>query len=310
MERLIADLLDLSSIQSGHLSTERKEQDIGDVLRDAIESLLPVAAQKHLRLASVTPPAPIRALCDRERVFQVLSNLIGNAIKFSPEGASIDVSAEARAGEVRIAVGDEGPGIAPDVVDHVFDRYWRAQGTAKEGRGLGLYIAKGLVEAQGGSIGVESRPGAGSTFFFTLPLAPPPARDSRSGPGRGDTILIVDDDADAREILKEILSANDYDVAQAANGREAINLLRTAHQSARLPAVILLDLQMPVMDGWAFVTELRGDPAMSSIPLVVVSNRPDLEGEAESLGASAYLDKSKVNIDSLFDAVRASLKPS
>ncbi len=310
MERMIADLLDLSSIQSGHLSTERREQDIGDVLRESIESLLPMASEHKLRLASVTPAVPVHAICDRERVLQVLSNLIGNAIKFSPEGASIQVSAETRAGEVRVAVRDEGPGIAPDVVNHVFDRYWRAPERSKEGRGLGLYIAKGLVEAQGGSIGVESRPGAGSTFFFTLPLAPPKARDSRSGLGRGDTILVVDDDADAREVLKEILNANDYEVAQAANGREAINLLRRARESDRPPALILLDLQMPVMDGREFVAELKSDPAMSSIPVVLVSNLPDLRAEAEALGVSAYLDKTKVDVDTLFGAMKSSLKPS
>jgi signal transduction histidine kinase len=112
------------------------------------------------------------ALCDRDRVLQVLGNLIGNAIKFTPEGGSVTVGAEAIGDEVVFAVRDSGVGVPAKQLPHVFDRFWQATPKARLGSGLGLTIAKGVVEALGGKIWAESRPGEGTAFFFTLPLVP------------------------------------------------------------------------------------------------------------------------------------------
>lgn len=133
----------------------------------------PQAREKSLHLTSHSPDAAT-AWFDRERTLQVLSNLLGNAVKYTPEGGTITLGAELLPTEVVISVRDTGPGIPPDDVPHVFDRYWQAKRSDRRGIGLGLPIAKGLVEAQGGKLWVESEPGRGTTFFFTLP-----ARDVR-----------------------------------------------------------------------------------------------------------------------------------
>ena len=172
MKRLIEDLLDLASIEAGRLTVEKKRHPIAPLVQEALELLEPMAVQKNLRLERELPSERLDIDCDRERVLQVFGNLIGNAIKFTPEGGTIKVRAEMRGDETRFSVADTGPGIRPDDLPHVFDRYWQAKKTARLGTGLGLSIAEGLVEAHGGRIWVESTPGRGSTFFFTIPTAP------------------------------------------------------------------------------------------------------------------------------------------
>ena len=183
MTRLIADLLDFAQIQVGKLAVELMPQDVEGLIRDCVEMLRPFAATKDLKgVAS----AGLRVRCDRERVLQMLSNLVGNAIKFTPEGGSIFIEAHDTGREVRFSVRDTGQGISEEELPRIFDRFWQAQRKNRAGIGLGLSIAKGLVEAQGGRLYVESKLGAGTTFFFTLPLAesvPGEIRNSRSASG-------------------------------------------------------------------------------------------------------------------------------
>ncbi len=179
MARMIEDLLDLSSLDSGRLSLKLSEQPVGNLVSQAIEALAATAAEGGVALATdVTEPATL-VRCDAARVMQILGNLVANALKFTPEGGSIAVSASGAGENVQFAVRDPGPGIAPEQLEHLFERYWRGRANAQKGQGLGLYIAKQLVEAQGGRIWVESRVGAGTTFSFTLPKATPagPAAD-------------------------------------------------------------------------------------------------------------------------------------
>jgi signal transduction histidine kinase len=141
------------------------------VVSEAIEILRPVAAANSLQLESdVAPDFPLIAV-DPPRIQQVLSNLVGNAIKFTPAGGQIVLRANPADGEARFAVVDNGPGIAPDALPHIFGRFWQGKRTDRRGIGLGLTIAKGIVEAHGGRIWVESQLGAGSSFYFTVPLA-------------------------------------------------------------------------------------------------------------------------------------------
>jgi signal transduction histidine kinase len=168
MDRLIVDLLDLAKIESGRLVIEPQMHDVASIVKDSVEILAPVASGRGLAL-TLEPPSPeLRIFCDRERVLQILSNLIGNALKFTSDGGAITVSARDREGETRFSIADTGCGIASDQLPHIFDRYWQAKG-ARDGVGLGLSIAKGLVEAHGGRIWVESIVGEGTAFFFTLP---------------------------------------------------------------------------------------------------------------------------------------------
>lgn len=175
MKSLIADLLDATRIQSGRFPVELRELDLGQLVGESIELLKELATPKSLQLTKEVEGGLPSVSCDRERVMQVLGNLIGNAIKFTPEGGSITVRVGQSDGSAIVAVSDTGTGIPDDYVPHIFERYWRGKRDAHAGTGLGLYIAKGIVEAHGGRIWLESKVGVGTTFFFTLPfLRDPP----------------------------------------------------------------------------------------------------------------------------------------
>lgn len=173
MNRLIADLLDLAQIQAGKLSVELKPQDIEGLVSESVEMLLPIAAAKEIQDLKGTVSAGLHALCDRERVLQILSNLVGNATKFTPAGGSITIDARPSGNEALFFVRDTGQGIPDEELPHVFDRFWQSEKANHAGIGLGLSIVKGLVEAHGGRLWVESTLGEGTTFFFTLALVEP-----------------------------------------------------------------------------------------------------------------------------------------
>jgi len=170
MDRLILDLLDMASIESGNLSLEPKPVSVEEVVAEALESIQPLAAAKSLRLTSELAARELM-LADRVRLLQVFSNLLGNAVKFTPGAGQISVRAACVESNIRFEVSDTGPGLEPDQAPYVFERFWQARPTARAGTGLGLAISKGIVQQHGGSIWVESRVGAGTTFFFTIPLA-------------------------------------------------------------------------------------------------------------------------------------------
>jgi len=173
MERLIQDLLDTARAEAGRLTLEPHELQLAPLLAEAILTLRPLAAEKSQRLeiAVADGVPPVRA--DRQRTLQVVSNLVGNAIKFTPPGGRITVRAWRAGPNAVVCVEDSGAGIAPEDLPHVFERFWQARNERRTGAGLGLAIARSIVEAQGGQIWVESRPGHGARFFFTLPLARP-----------------------------------------------------------------------------------------------------------------------------------------
>jgi signal transduction histidine kinase len=172
MARMIEDLLDVSSLDAGRLSLKISELPTTDLLSQAVETLSATASASGITFKVDAAGATGKVCCDASRVMQIFGNVVGNAVKFTPNGGSITVSASAVGEDVQFAVRDTGPGIAPAQVDHLFERYWQAEQGAQKGRGLGLYIAKQLVEAQGGRIWVESSLGVGTTLFFTLPRNP------------------------------------------------------------------------------------------------------------------------------------------
>lgn len=168
MEVLIRDLLDASKMDSGHFVVEPKSQNADALVREAVEAARSAAAEKNIVLEADLPDnlPPVRA--DGDRVLQVFSNLIGNALKFTPEGGTVTVAAEPEGGTIRFWVSDTGPGIAPEQLPHLFDRFWQGRSADRRGAGLGLAIARGIVEAHGGTLEVESRVGEGSRFSFAL----------------------------------------------------------------------------------------------------------------------------------------------
>jgi signal transduction histidine kinase/DNA-binding response OmpR family regulator len=171
MTELIQDLLDIKRIESGRLPVEPRQEDLGALVREALEILRPQANARELVLSAELPPHLPPVLADPARVQQLISNLVGNAIKFTQHGGIITVRAELEGNEVLVAVTDTGAGIPAEHLPHVFGHYWQANRGDRRGIGLGLAIAKGIVEAHGGRIWVRSREGEGSTFFFTLPAA-------------------------------------------------------------------------------------------------------------------------------------------
>jgi signal transduction histidine kinase len=177
MRRLVQDLLDLSRIEAGQLSIRQDRISLMALVKEACTLFQPQAEAKGVRLeCSVAEDLPPVA-GDRHRVLQVLQNLVGNALKFVPPGGAITVSAEWQDDVIRVNVADTGAGIADEDLTKVFDRFWRADRRDGGGVGLGLAVAKGIVEAHGGRIGARSQLGAGSTFYFTLPVCGIAARD-------------------------------------------------------------------------------------------------------------------------------------
>jgi signal transduction histidine kinase len=169
MDRLIADLMDLTSIEAGNLSVKQQGHDSAAIISEGLDMLRPLAAKKRLNLVSTAAPA-IQVSCDRSRVLQILSNLVGNAIKFTSAEGSITVDTRVDEGYAVVSVSDTGKGISEADLARIFDRFWQAENLSRSGIGLGLVIAKGLVEAHGGRIAVDSKLGVGTTFSFSLPL--------------------------------------------------------------------------------------------------------------------------------------------
>lgn len=169
MHNMVLDLLDSASLDAGNIRLDRGLWPADSLLTEAVDMLAPLAEDRHVLLEAASAQPGLVVECDRQRTLRVFSNLIGNALKFTPEHGQVRVTAARDDGFVRFSVEDSGPGIAPEDVDNVFVRYWQASSGKRGGRGLGLYIAKGIVEAHGGSIRAERCDRGGARFVFTLP---------------------------------------------------------------------------------------------------------------------------------------------
>jgi signal transduction histidine kinase len=172
-DALIQDLLDVARIEAGRLRIDPGPEDVAELVGAALDVLAPLAAERGVELRRTLGSSLPDACVDSQRIHQAISNLVGNAIKFTPGGGCVTVSAQRAGAEVLVRVVDTGPGIPPEHLPHLFDRYWQGTRPTRRGAGLGLPITKGIVEAHRGRIWVESTPGQGSTFSFTLPLRPP-----------------------------------------------------------------------------------------------------------------------------------------
>jgi signal transduction histidine kinase len=169
MERLIHDLLDFAKIEAGNLSIVVKEESVNKLIEKVMEDFSAKAKEKSIKLESFVPSTELICVFDEGRIIQVLSNLIGNSLKFTPENGKITVAAENRIKDVLFQVQDNGLGISPELKDRIFERFLQAEKTAHMGTGLGLSIAKGIVEAHNGKIWLDSEEGKGTIFYFTLP---------------------------------------------------------------------------------------------------------------------------------------------
>ena len=172
MNRLIGDLLDVASIDAGRLAVTPERADVKSVVCEAVELFQGDAAARHITL-NADVAGKCYAAFDHDRLLQVLANLLSNALKFTADGGTVSVRSDYAGDNVEVSITDSGSGIAASMLEAVFKRFWQARENDTRGLGLGLYISRSIIEAHGGTIRVESKPGEGSTFTFTLPAAPP-----------------------------------------------------------------------------------------------------------------------------------------
>lgn len=262
----INDLLDATRLETGKLSLDLKPVVIGTLAHRVVTTLTPAAHGKHIQLECEVEPDLPNVELDESRITQVITNLVNNSLKFTEPGGRITVTVAAspdREGFVEISVTDTGRGIPAGQTDRIFDRLYQIKtgdATTEHGVGLGLFICREIVRLHGGDIQVESQMGVGSTFTFNLPITPP--EEHRS------SLLLVDDDPAMREILSTILRRAEFDVQTAEDGREALKHLRE-----HVPDVVLMDLEMPGMDGPTTLQEIRRHWA--SLPVVLHTGHVD-----------------------------------
>jgi CheY-like chemotaxis protein/two-component sensor histidine kinase len=304
--RLINDILDLERLDSDGLSLRETTCDAEQLIARATEGMLPAAVAADVTLAVDTVTATFEA--DGDRIIQTLTNLIGNAVKFSPPGGTVQISSHRRRDEILFAVRDSGRGIPADKLESIFGRFQQVDSSDSRrsgGTGLGLAICRSIVEQHGGRIWAHSVEDEGSTFSFVLP-APVDEIDEyrpRSGGERG-SVLMCDDNAEILEVTGTLLEEAGYHVTLAHSGERAVEQALTER-----PDVILLDLQLPGMSGGQTVTELREHAETASIPVVVLSVLPRCEAE---MAKSAFLDwiEKPAAPEDLFAALDRAMAPA
>jgi K+-sensing histidine kinase KdpD/ActR/RegA family two-component response regulator len=319
--RLVDELLDVSRIAAGRASLDLQKIDLGEMLRGAVESVLPAAEAQGVTV-SLHAPASLHLDGDIRRLEQVFLNLLSNAVKFTPPGGRIDLRAAVSDRHVEVQVADTGIGIDPDFLPHVFDRFRQADSNTTRthgGLGLGLSIARNLVDAHGGAIRVDSAGrGCGTTFTVTLPLALASTQsgtlqhaDRSLAPNAmpdltGVRVLVVDDEPDAREMMACALANCGTTVLTAGSSQEALDAL--THTDVD---VLLADIGMPVEDGYALIRKVRTLPSARSatVPAAAVTAyaREDQRQQALAAGFQLHLAK-PVDPPQLARAVAALLR--
>ena len=323
LTKLIDDVLDLAKIEAGKFTWNMSAVSVQDVIERAVAATASLFEAKKLRLEKdIHPDLPV-VTGDQDRLIQVVINLISNAVKFTDQG-SIKCSARRDNGELVVSVTDSGIGIAPADQPKVFEKFKQVGDTLTDkpkGTGLGLPICKEIVEYHGGQIWVESMPGEGSTFSFTLPIAEAPEKLDlqprrrtvdieslvRQLREKVDThqphdksVLVVDDDQNIRSLLNQELSEAGYRVRLAEDGRKALALIRE-----ETPGLVILDVMMPEMNGFDVAAVLKNDPVTMDIPIIILSILEDKE-RGFRLGVDRYLTK-PIDTASLFHEVDALL---
>jgi CheY-like chemotaxis protein len=302
---LINDILDLSKIEAGKMDLYVEEFDLDRVIADVIATAQPLAEKTGTRLGVEGLGDLGTMQSDVTRIRQILLNLLSNACKFT-DGGSVRLAVARERGTiedgewVRFTVADDGIGMSPDQMERLFQAFTQASASTSArygGTGLGLAISRQFCRMMGGDIAVTSKEGEGSAFTVRLPAVAPAARvlaaktETAStagepvGPAVAGTVLVVDDEPTARELMARHLTRAGFRVVQAANGRAGLEAARDER-----PDVITLDVLMPEMDGWEVLKELKSDPDLADIP-VIMATITDQRNLGIALGASEYLTK-------------------
>ncbi len=287
---LINDVLDLSKIEAGRMELTTETFAVRPLVEAVAATVAPLIARNDNRLVVEMGDDVGDMDGDGLRVRQVLLNLLSNAAKFTEHG-TITLSARRAGREMLFAVRDTGIGMTKEQLGRLFEAFAQAEAaTAAKygGTGLGLAISKKFCEMMGGSVAVTSAPGQGTTFTVRLPVTPTaaPAEAAIAAEATdGPTVLVIDDDASARDLLQKMLAREGFRVLTATDGKAGLALARSSR-----PAAITLDVMMPGMDGWAVLTALKSDPALSETPVVMVTILEDSQ-LGFALGAADYLTK-------------------
>jgi signal transduction histidine kinase/DNA-binding response OmpR family regulator len=305
---LINDVLDLSKIESGKMEAFAEIFDVGALIDQVSGTAQPLMAKNNNQLKIERGENLGNAFQDVTKLRQSLLNMLSNAAKFTHEGTiTLRVERESQAdGEwLTLSVSDTGIGIPADKLDHVFEEFSQAdESTTRDygGTGLGLTISRRFCQMLGGDMTVTSQPGAGSTFSIQLPAELPGAEGPQEGLSQpsvnvvkesddvhqakhGSTVLVIDDDAEACEIIRRFLEKDDFNVVTALSGEQGLRLAHEVH-----PAAITLDVVMPDMDGWSVLRALKADPVLHTIPVIILTMIDD-RTRGYSLGAVDYLTK-------------------
>jgi signal transduction histidine kinase/ligand-binding sensor domain-containing protein/DNA-binding response OmpR family regulator len=318
--QLVNEILDLAKLESGRMRLAVREDDLRIALADWAQSFHPLAERRRITYDTALGDAPLPVWFDRERLGKAVTNLLSNAFKFTPEGGRVTLAAAPADGGVRIDVRDTGPGIPEAERERIFERFYQVDETRRRltpGTGIGLALARELVELHGGRIEVASREGEGATFTVWLragrehlrdaqvadgpataqeptavepaALEPPPAALAAPEPEAGDvtTVLVVDDHDELRALVRRGLAPH-YRVLEARDGAEALRLAR-----ANPPDLVVSDVMMPGMDGFALVEAFRADPDLDFVPVVLLTARAESEDRIAGLrrGADDYVEK-------------------
>ncbi len=298
--RLINEVLDLAQVESGRLALSPEPLRLHELVDEAAMLTDPMARPRGLRLQRRVAPELV-VLADRMRLKQVLLNLLSNAAKYGRPGSQVLLEAAASGpGRVRLTVSDQGPGIAPELLDQLFKPFSRlgAERGTVEGAGIGLALSRQLMELMGGRIGVDSRPGEGADFWIELPasalVAPAPPADAEAAASGWQAlseslVLYVEDNPANLALVEQIVARHSgIRLISAGDGAQGLAMAR-----AQLPALILLDIHLPVMDGYELLARLRGDPLTSDIPVVAVTAQamPSDARRAIQAGFDEYIAK-------------------
>lgn len=311
MQVLIGDLLDFAKIQSGSLSVNKHAENLLDALRETTESFQAQAEANHQSLVMDFSADLPKVNIDLPRIVQVISNLLSNAIKFTPASGTIKISAVVLKSDVLVSVSDTGPGIAAENLIKIFDRFWQVDSAKHKGSGLGLSIAKGIVQAHGGKIWAESELQKGTTFYFTMPIA-----DSKkfeithhtidvlnptTNPLHGQHILVVDDSPNNLFLIKQLLESMGAEVSVADNVKTALSNIKFS-----MPNILFTDIEMPEESGYDLLSQLRksSDSQNNSIPVIALTGHEDKQKLDKIKAAGFDLCLSKpINLEKLVSAI-------
>ena len=295
LTRLVDDLLDVARITSGKVSLQLKDFELQQVLDHVAELCQPAASSRHISIALAVPPQAVTLHADYARVVQIFANIVSNAVKFTPDGGHIQISAHLAQGRLQVAVEDDGIGIEPKAIPRLFSMFEQGPtvaGQMASGLGIGLSLARQFAEMHGGSIEAHSDgPGRGSRFIVTLPASASEAPDAAAAAGSASPaganpplqVLVVDDNRDAADSLQSLFQLEGYAASVAYDGAQALAAVDMAW-----PQLVVMDLGMPDMDGYETARRMRRKAQGRDVLMIALTGWG--QGEARSRTEQAGFD--------------------